>query len=113
MLFFTLIQEDEVIRHFFKTNKIDILKSGGDISLKERSVFQQWFSLCYSLQLFASYANLTIVDHNNTKFSEHTNFANIAVELISNTTAKKNTKKTSKRKVSKRKEQPKKRFKKQ
>ena len=84
------------------------MEGGQEISLKERNMFQQWFSLCYSLQLFASYANLTPVTPDGKKFTLSTDMGELVTNLFHETSkpaSKKGKRKSSSRK---RKEQPKK-----
>ena len=104
-----------MIKHFFKTNNIEIDNiSNSVVTIKERSLYQQWFSLCYSLQMFAGYAELQVVDNMKHKFSEKTNISDIFHQLLIPTDTPKilTKKRKSPLKRNKKKEQPKKKFKK-
>ena len=103
-----------MIKHFFKTNKINFNTSEDIVTIKEQSLFQQWFSLCYSLQLFSDYAQMRILDTQKQKFTDSTDVIKILNTLLAPVkTSTKVTKRKSPLKGKKKKEQPRKKFKKQ
>jgi hypothetical protein len=72
-------QKDAVIAHFLTVNRIASIKASDEVTSQHRSTFQQWMSLAYSLQLFASYVPFTAVDPTGAKFNDRSDFKQIVL----------------------------------